>query len=201
MRFIAIEGPDRVGKATQAKMLRDWLIDHGQSATVVEVPIAGNFTYRLIYWMLRNGLAKKLPKIFQGLQCLNRWIFQTFDLVKLGHRYDYVIFDRWSPSTVVYGMAEGLSRESVEKMYVVLYRPDITFVLLGDAHKHEAEDVYEADSELQSKVRKRYKEWAAEKPRERRVIDCSQSKEQISKEILHKLTDAGLLKIESQRFW
>ena len=200
-KFIVIEGPDRVGKATQAEMLKQWLIKNDRSAIVFEVPIHDGLTYDVIYWMLGNGLAKKMPKLFQGLQCLNRWIFQTFDLISLEHRYDYIIFDRWSPSTTVYGVAEGLKRDDADKLYSLLRKPDYTFVLLGESHNHEAEDVYEADSELQKKVRKGYAEWAAEKPTERKVLECVRPRDEITKDIVRTLKNAGLVHIDDKRFW
>jgi thymidylate kinase len=183
-RIIVIEGPDRVGKATQSQMLCDHITGAlKKRACVVEVPIHDNVTYRLIYWMLRNGSAKKFPKTFQWLQVLNRWIFQSFQLVKLEHEYDYIIFDRWSPSTSVYGMAEGLDEATIDKMYRLLRCPDFTLVLLGKAHAHEAEDAYEKDTVLQQKVRDLYAKWVDAQEEKVHVVDCEKSKEKVAQEI------------------
>ena len=62
-KIIVIEGPDRTGKQTQTKLLKKKLTKHGFCPIVIEVPIRSAVTYPLIYWMLRNGLAKKFPKI------------------------------------------------------------------------------------------------------------------------------------------
>jgi thymidylate kinase len=183
-KIIAIEGPDRVGKATQSRMLCDHITKElNKKATVVEVPIRDGGTYKIIYWMLKNGLAKKFPKVFQWLQVLNRWIFQTTRLVELEHEYDYVIFDRWSCSSVVYGAAEGLNRRSLEKMARLLRAPDFTIVLLGDSHAHEAEDVYESDSVLQGRVSDLYAAWADEKPGKAHVVPCNGAVEKVASEI------------------
>lgn len=188
-KLIVIEGPDRVGKATQTNFLANFLLWRGYKVLKIEVPIRSNFVYHIIYWMLRNGLAKKLPKCFQWLQYFNRQIFQWFSLRKLEKKYDYIIMDRWSLSTVVYGKATGVPSEFTEKLHARLRRPEFTFLLLGPAHKHSAEDVYESDTELQENVKRIYLEWSKEHPVSCKVIDCTQSREVIAEEIRTKLNE------------
>ena len=191
-KIIAIEGPDRCGKATQSKLLCARLISMGYAAKVVEVPIDDNVTHPIIYWMLGNGLAKKFPKLFQRLQVLNRQIFQATLLRDYEKTYDFVIFDRWSLSTTIYGLAAGLKKEYVDSLYTKLRVPDITFVLLGDAHPHTAEDVYEADAVLQWSVRQFYAAWASDNIDECCVLDCNQPRDWIAGEIEAALEAAGL---------
>lgn len=187
-KVVVFEGGDRCGKATQSTMLCDWLNSNGKSALRIEVPVRSSVTYRLIYWMLHTGLAKKLPKFFQWLQYFNRLIFQKFTLVHLEQNFDYIIFDRWSLSTVVYGTAEGVSREFCDNLYNKLRKPDFTVLLLGKSFQHVAEDVYEADGELQSKVRMLYAEWADKNKNECYVsLDGTSSKEKISSNIVNYL--------------
>jgi len=184
-KIIAIEGADRCGKATQAAFLKGYIISTGKTATIVEVPIKDSITYHVIYWMLRNGLAKKFPKLFQWLQCHNRLIFQWTKLSQLEHQYDYIIFDRWSLSSVVYGRAEGVDAEYCEDLYRRLRKPDFTVLLLGASYAHEAEDVYEADSVLQQKVRGLYAEWGDMHPKESHVFDgTGLTKEKVADDIM-----------------
>lgn len=196
-KIIVVEGPDRVGKFTQTHLLQDYLVSIGKKAVVVEVPIKDKFTYELIYWMLRNGSAKTFPKIFQLLQFMNRWIFQKITLPSLEKTNDYVIFDRWSLSTSVYGLAEGLSRKFVDSLYERLVKPDFTFVLLGPAHEHEAEDVYEKDKSLQSKVRNLYSNLSKSLNEKSHIIDCSRSKEDILSEELAVLVACNLIEMKN----
>lgn len=183
-KIIVIEGPDRCGKATQCKLLCDHLIQCGRRATVVEVPIHDILTYSPIYWMLENGLAKKLPRIFQLTQFLNRWSFQTFDLSKLDHDYDFIIFDRWSLSTFIYGQATGVGKNFADLLYRQLRKPDFTIVLLGKSHEHEPEDVYEKDSQLQAVVSKLYTNWVDKHPKESYVVHSDRPRESIFTEII-----------------
>ena len=183
-KIIVLEGPDRVGKATQSQLLCEYLWQCGKKAKVVEVPIHDNLTYKSIYWMLEKGHAKKFPRVFQFTQFLNRWLFQTKHMSDLDHEYDYLIFDRWSLSTTIYGQAAGVDIGFVDYLYRKLRKPDYTLVLLGKPHKHEAEDVYEADSKLQEKVRDLYAEWVNKHPKESHVVASDRSKEAVFTEII-----------------
>ena len=182
-KMIVIEGPDRVGKQTQTNLLRKTFLKYGLLANVVEVPIRSAVTYHVIYWMLRNGLAKKFPKIFQWFQYMNRKIFQMFSLPSMEQHYDAIIMDRWSLSTIVYGAAEGVPREYTVGLAEKLRKPDHTIILCGKSHSHEAEDAYEADMTLQDKVRVEYTRWALENPQTTTLINCQRDRKAIAKEI------------------
>lgn len=186
-QFIVIEGPDRVGKATQTKLLAEYLKESGHSVLTKEVPLKSNFVYYVIYWMLGNGLAKSFPKVFQWLQYFNRQIFQWTKLPRLEKKYDYIIMDRWSLSTVVYGSATGVPNDFTKKLHRRLKKPDSTVILLGPSHSHEAEDVYESDLELQRKVRELYSEWAIENHDCCFVVDCSKKRDEVFETILQNL--------------
>lgn len=193
-KIIVFEGADRCGKATQSIALRAFLEKLGKKAIIVEVPIYDRTTYSLIYWMLKNGLAKKFPKFFQWLQCSNRLIFQYTTLSELEHQYDFIIFDRWSLSSVIYGTAAGVDPEYCNSLYRRLRKPDFTFLLLGNAHSHQAEDSYEADKRLQENVKELYAAWSLLHPQESFVIDCNQTKEMISMQVVEKLISESLLR-------
>jgi len=192
-KIIAIEGPDRVGKQTQTRLLKETVMKYGMLATVIEVPIRSAVTYRIIYWMLKNGLAKKFPKVFQWFQYMNRKIFQVFTLPSLERYYDFIIMDRWSLSTIVYGAAEGVSKEYTVGLAKKLREPDFTIILHGAAHAHEAEDSYEADSSLQKQVRLEYAKWAIENPQSTKLIDCQQDKKAIAVNIHRTLQEKRIL--------
>ena len=194
-KIIAIEGPDRVGKFTQTKLLQKYITRIGLSAVVVEVPIRSAITYRVIYWMLQNGLAKKFPKIFQWFQFINRKIFQMYTLPVLEEHYDFIIMDRWSLSTIVYGIAEGVPKAYTIGLAKKLREPDFTIILFGEAHEHIAEDSYEVDASLQARVRLEYAKWALENPKTTKLINCNQDHEIIAKKIKNILQEKRILPI------
>lgn len=192
-KIIVIEGPDRVGKATQAGALKEHLLKKDFTVAIVEVPLKSNFLYHIVYWMLGNGLAKKFPKFFQWCQYFNRQIFQWTILPKLEKHCDYIIFDRWSLSTIIYGAAAGVSLDFTQKLYDRLRKPDFTVVLLGQSHGYVPEDTYEADDKLQSDVRRLYDEWCEINSDILIKIDCNQRKEDITKKIIMSLEEIDLL--------
>lgn len=192
-KIIVIEGPDRVGKQTQTNLLKKTFMKYGLLATVVEVPIRSAVTYRIIYWMLRNGLAKKFPKTFQWFQYMNRKVFQVLTLPKLEEHYDAIIMDRWSLSTIVYGAAEGVPKEYTESLAKKLRQPDHTVILYGKAYSHEAEDAYEADMILQDKVREEYANWAMNNPEISSLVDCQRDRRDVARDIKEVLQSKRIL--------
>ena len=159
--LIAIEGPDRFGKETQTKLLEQ-NIGRGKPNPAyfvkhIEVPVKGKLSYRLIYWMLKNGSAKRYPNLFQLVQFVNKLAFQTFVLPKYTGFYDYVILDRWSLSGLVYGEATGVNPTFNRLLHRLLVKPDITLVMTGKPfHRAGTKDVYETDDALQSRVARLY---------------------------------------------
>jgi len=160
---VVFEGADMTGKETQSKLLQRSLSDHGKRAIRVEVPAkACPRTYKLIYWMLKNGLAKRLPNVFQFIQFLNKLLFQLRVLPELLNNFDYVIFDRWSLSAVIYGNATGVNERFNLWLYNRLKKADVTFVIHGQSFRRSTttDDSYEKDSDLQAKVKESYTTWA-----------------------------------------
>ena len=202
-KVIVIEGPDRHGKSTQAKMLRHSLAelptvykspnDHGSNVVaLVKIPSEG-LTSKLIYWMLGNGLARKFPTTFQLVHFTNKWLFQTFTLPDLKRINDFVILDRWSLSAMTYGKAEGVSDRLNAMMFAALQQPDITFVLTGEAfiRKTTVDDSYEKDVDMQSRVQNNYITIAASLPNHV-IVDNSPGRDAVHETIMNVLVDRGI---------
>jgi len=175
---VAIEGPDRVGKATQARKLATRLKeDVGfQRVGIIETPIKDSATHARIYEMLRDGRAKKYPSTFQGLQILNRVLYQEVGLKHWLKSYDAFVFDRWNASSYAYGRAAGLTRDELMCELDLVAEPDLTIILDGDPFPKEELDDYEKDLRFQKKVRKAYIEWAKGRPAGNKtyVIDANE---------------------------
>lgn len=183
-KIVVYEGPDRVGKATQSKMMVDFLREHGFKAERVEVP-ERNFLHKYIYMMLKNGVARKHPYFFQFVQMMNKLIFQVVSLPKLVRNNDYVVLDRWTPSAWVYGLADGLNRTYVETLLKLGKKADFTVVLVGKPQVTEMRDDYEKDSSLQSRVRNLYEVYAAQND-DTVLIQANQTRV----EVFHQIHDA-----------
>lgn len=183
-KTFAVEGPDRVGKQTQTTMLVKRLQDEGNKVKLVEVPFNDQVSYRLIYWMLKNGLAKSLPNVFQFTQFLNKFFFQIFVLPFYLMFYDFVVFDRWALSAVVYGNVGGANTEMVGFLDKFLFEPAGMVVLTGKSHIQGDEDVYERDTSFQATVREYYSIVAGEQNACSKV-NANQTREKVHSEILH----------------
>jgi len=149
-KLIAICGGDCAGKETQSKLLIEHLRQFGKKVTLVEVPINDLVTYNVIYWALKNGFAKKYPTLFQVTQYINKRLFQEFKLHQLMIENDYIIFDRWSASMMIYGALTGANLRVISKLFDTLIEPDATIVITGKFFvKNDTYDVYENDVTLQ----------------------------------------------------
>jgi thymidylate kinase len=179
--IIVVEGADKMGKQTQTKMIAESLKLFGHKVSLVEVPVNDNFTHKVIYWMLRNGLARRFSNLFQFVQFMNKFIFQFTGLLKLRLTNDFVVLDRWSLSSIVYGDATGTNKIFNRILYSLLVRPKVTVILHGPSFSRSTiDDVYEKDSKLQNDVKKRYYDWANSHPSRHELID-----NQGTKEIVH----------------
>ena len=191
-KLIVIEGPDKVGKETQSKLLLSQLRMTGHRATLVEVPVHDVLTYKVIYWMLQNGLAMTRPNMFQWFQYANKRLFQEYTLPDLEKTNDYVILDRWDLSAIVYGAASGASSERTEELCARLRKPDLTLVLHGKSHIDRRDDVYEKNNDLQLRVRALYHDWAT-KHEDCELISCEGSRMEVHGRIVKALSSHGLV--------
>lgn len=194
-KIIAVCGPDRVGKATQVSMLSKRLGILGKKVCVFEVPVKSPITYPLIYFMLKSGLVKNFPNLFQVIQSLNKLAFQIFILPFFYLYYDYVIFDRWSLSAIIYGDASGADKRITNFFFRLMKKPDATIVINGIPRNLEVRDAYEADRKFQDLVSVGYTEWAQKNSDIARLVDNAGSRDDVHKRVVASLYDLGICDI------
>ena len=158
-----LEGPDKVGKATQSNMLFDAIDDLGIRCHRIEVPSKNHACYDKIYDMLRrrkdgHAPAHDHPEIFQTYQAANRFDIQEDLRLSAQGGSVVVIFDRWHVSSWIYGLTAGMLPSKLEVISEGVPDPDITFILDGQGfdRPETKDDAYEDDSGFQDKVRSRY---------------------------------------------
>lgn len=191
-KVICVEGPDKSGKQTQTNMLYDTLAERN-GVTLVEVPVKG-LTHKAIYWMLRNGTAKRFPNFFQFVQFLNKLAFQLTVLPTLKAMSDYVILDRWSLSAIVYGDATGVNKRFNRFLWGLLAKPDITLIMHGPSFNREGQsDSYEKDSKLQAAVRQGYYDWSQEHPDDHELVNNQGSRLEVHATIMGVLIHGGIV--------
>lgn len=182
--LVAIEGPDRVGKATQAEMLQQGLYQEGLKATIEEIPSDDKVTYPQIYAMLHSGAVDRYPVVFQTLQATNRRYFQVHFLPNLAHHFDVVILDRWNLSTRVYGRVSGVKEDTTEAILDGILEPDLNIVLDGDPFPKEGLDTWEANLVFQSRVRELYGQYCDQDPKQFVKIEANRPPHDVRQDVL-----------------
>jgi thymidylate kinase len=184
--LVVIEGPDKMGKATQSALLLSNLTNLGVRVTQQEIAANDGITYDKIYRMLKSGDASRFPSTFQAFHTSNRLIWQAQQLPQLGSKYDVLILDRWTISSSVYGRASGVDDDEINCLCEDLVTPDLVFVFHGKSFTtpERADDCYEADTEFQTKVRHEYDYWAETNPEVAVPIDANRERDDIGRDIL-----------------
>lgn len=188
-----IEGVDLTGKGTQVKLLKERL-----NARVIKFPNAETYTGKVIYehlrreWEVRfnapDAIARGLTPgeeaveaaaqwmldatVFQALQTVNRLELAPEIARYKGTHGEWLVLDRYWPSGVVFGGADGLDEEWLLNIHRSLPQPDY-FVLLDMDLEHvtarfkklvetgeRKPDRYEADERVANRIALYRKLWA-----------------------------------------
>jgi len=186
--LLVIEGPDKAGKSTQARMLNDALTRVGYRSAVMSFPDYSTPIGKEIEAFLRGERDYPL-QVKHMLLSANRWEKKD-EVERLLASKDVVILNRYYQSNIVYGIANGLDMQWLEMLDRCLPREDLVIVLhitaeialerarlLNSMHR----DVFES-VELLKRVSLLYLELA-----ERYgwvVVDGSRSKEEVHRDVL-----------------
>ena len=182
--LICIEGIDASGKATQSKILFDRLEQSGFNCEMIAFP-----DYRTPVGLnIRAYLDGKLslsPEVRQLLYVANRWERRD-DIVDWLNSGKFVVADRYIPSGLAYGLANGLDLNWMLALEEGLPSPDLVIVLDVPVDKTakrflRQRDVYERRESYLMRVRESYLSLS----RQFRwiVIDGTLSVEEVSKRI------------------
>jgi len=183
--IVALEGPNRLGKSTQAKLVEAGMEAESIRGVVDKCPTKDGVTYDRIYEMLRTGEAVKYPTVFQTFMGANRRAFQMKLLPTLALHFDVVIIDRWNVSTLVYGSEAGVPVETTECILTGIVEPDLVFVFDGEPFAApDADDAYEADKKFQARLRTGYATWADAHPDISMKVDANRDKRLICADLM-----------------
>lgn len=158
--LVALEGIDKSGKATQASLLKDWLISKGFNVEIIAFPDYTTEIGREIEAFL--GRIKYFsPEVRQLLYAANRW--ERKELMENWLKDNrIVIADRYIPSGLAYGYANGLPLDWMICIEKGLPQPDIVIVIdispeTSLKRFHDKIDRYESDLNFLNRVRESYK--------------------------------------------
>ncbi|MHA1572985.1 MAG: dTMP kinase [Alphaproteobacteria bacterium] len=164
--FVALEGIDACGKATQAALLA-----HRLEAALFSFPDYSTPMGKLIASHLQNEWGatdiEHDPMVFQALQIANRMEHaqEIANHLAVG---DCVVADRYTASGMVYGAADGLDLAYLEHIHTYLPEPDYYLLLdidpqLSIERRPDRRDRYELQAGLMGDVAKRYRKLWADK--------------------------------------
>ena len=158
LTLIALEGIDKSGKATQTAILANRLRKMGREVETIAFPEYTTVIGRVIKRYL-DGEADFGPELRQLLYVANRW--EKHGALKLWLREEkLVISDRYSPSGIVYGLANGLNLKWMMSLEEGLPPSDLVIVVDVSVEtafeRDDVRDVYEANREFLEKVRSAY---------------------------------------------
>lgn len=157
--LICIEGIDASGKATQSKILYDRLGGAGFDCELIafpdyKTPVGLNIRAHL------NGELFMSPEVRQLLYTANRWE-RNGDIVHWLDSGKFVVVDRYIPSGLAYGLANGLDLDWMLALEKGLPVPDLVVVLdvpvdITAKRFRRAKDAYERQEPYLKKVRDCY---------------------------------------------
>ncbi len=129
--FIALEGPDRSGKSTQAAMLRDWLTSLGRKVRLTREP-GGTYLSEKIRAILLDPKSEiePLTELFLYETARAKHTLKVIlPALKAG---EIIVSDRYTMSTTAYqGYGRGLDLRTVEtlnRLATMGLKPDLTIV-------------------------------------------------------------------------
>ena len=160
-KFISIEGLDRCGKSTHAKLLARWLRSNGHDVVVTDEPTDGAVG-RMIKQILRGEL--KVPLDIEALLFAAdrvQHVVNVIDPALVNGKI--VISERYIHSSLAYQSARGLSMNWIKKINKYAPRPDLTILIdvptevaFSRVRPSRRLDEFEKDLELQESVRRNY---------------------------------------------
>ena len=164
--LIAIEGVDSAGKATQAKILAHRLRAELYSFPRYNTPIGALIKRHLtgdVYLATTHSKNRDEadPFMFQCLMAADKLYAEPRILDTLVDE-NHVVCDRWIPSALCYGAADGLDRDWLSGLHASLLEADLNIFLditpeEALRRRPEARDRFERDREKQKRVREEYK--------------------------------------------
>lgn len=191
--FITFEGGDGCGKTTQIKLLDEYLRGKGYKTLLTREPGSKGLGVKLREILLNyDGAVSPTCESFlfladraQHVDCIIKPALED-DVI--------VLCDRHTDSTVAYqGYGRGLDLEQIHNLNKIAtsgLKPDLTIVLDVDVETSQARVGDEKDRmesagiEFFERVRNGFLEIAKQEPQRVKVVDATQSIDEIHKQIL-----------------
>jgi len=191
--FITFEGGDGCGKTTQIKLLDEYLRSKGYQTLLTREPGSKGLGIKLREILL-NYDGEVSPRAESFLFLADRAQHVDCIIKPALENGVIVLCDRHTDSTVAYqGYGRGLDLEQIHNLNSIAtdgLKPDLTIVLDVDVETSqkrvgaEKDRMESAGIEFFERVRKGFLEIAKQEPERVKVVDSTQTIEEIHKQIL-----------------
>jgi len=183
--IITFEGGDQAGKKTQSAMLQKKLRSAKIKTKLFAFPDYSTPIGKEINRYL-HGKRKYPAQVIHCLLAANRWE-KAAEIKKAQEKNSVVIMNRYRESNLVYGLANGLKLDWLEKLDEGLPKSDLVIVLdvqqkESFARKKQNRDKFEKDKQFYSKISQGYKRLA--KKKRWRIVNASQSKAKVHDDVV-----------------
>ena len=128
-KFIVIEGPDGAGSSTQIDLLRKYLIERGEKVDQLHKEPTNNFIGGLIRGILTGAINFKSPHGRQLLYVADRLHHLESSIEPALKKGFWILTDRYIPSTLVYGTADGAEWDYLMHANQPCRIPDLTLLI------------------------------------------------------------------------
>jgi dTMP kinase len=194
-KFITIEGTEGVGKSTNIEYIKQWFENNGISYVNTREPGGTPLAEEIRQVLLANREEKVCSKAELLMMFAGR--AQHIDQViepQLAQG-NWVLCDRFTDATYAYqGAGREMGNDVIERLEAMVQgdmRPDLTLVLdvpvelgLKRAGKRSEPDRFEREkADFFNRVRQAYLSMAALNPQRYKIIDASQTLEQVQTQI------------------
>lgn len=183
-KVIVIEGTDKAGKTSQSRMLAETLKVSGKVCVILDFP---DYTTPIGIEIkaFLDGKRDYPPEVKHLLFSANRWEKKK-EIESMLENGTIIVMNRYWESNLVYGVANGIDANWLLRLDKGLPKENIILVILVNpsiSAKHaEMQDAFESNPQLAAKAYENYLKFA--KQFKWRIIDGSNSKEQVHQEIM-----------------
>jgi len=183
--IVVIEGGDQAGKKTQTELLFKALKKRKIKTKTFSFPDYSTPVGKEISLYL-SGRRKFPPQTIHCLLAANRWE-KLNQILQAESKNSVLIMNRYYQSNLIYGLANGLKQDWLENLDAGLPKADL--VILLDVSQKESfhrkktmRDKFEKNEKFLKKISKIYRDIG--KKKRWKIIDASQSKEEVHQAIL-----------------
>jgi dTMP kinase len=159
MIIIALEGIDKSGKETQARLLAEYLHSKGYSVAESGFPRYQTAIGKMIKQSLHSEIEISQMEMAKLYELDRNHAQKDFEVYK-ENGYDFLVLDRYTMSNLVFQRAKGLSEIDLLSLQQSLMQADLHIVVdipveesIRRGQAYEVLDKFERDEELLNQVR------------------------------------------------